>query len=133
MEQEKLTPQYVPRDLLAKMEIVAMLAASVVLMVLSLASPAPLGEIADPTTAPPHVSAPWIFAGIQELLKFFPPLIGGILIPAGVFLLVAAVPFLPAASAEEGFESVWTRLLPVFVLFACLLVIVVLTAMHFIR
>jgi quinol-cytochrome oxidoreductase complex cytochrome b subunit len=130
---EQEAPQYVPRDVLARMEILAMLAATVLLMVLALLRPAPLGERPDPLSTPVHVGAPWIFAWIQELLRHFPALIGGVLVPLAVFLLILLIPFLRVDETVEGAESLKSRILPLILLSLSMLVVIVMTFMHFSR
>jgi quinol-cytochrome oxidoreductase complex cytochrome b subunit len=133
MEEGIEGPPFLPRDLLARMEVVAMLVASVALMVLALLRPAPLGEIADPLMAPSHVSAPWIFAWIQELLRHLPAFVAGVIIPLAVYLLVVILPFIKVEAAEEGTASLKTRILPLILLSASVIFIVVMTIMHFLR
>jgi quinol-cytochrome oxidoreductase complex cytochrome b subunit len=125
--------QPVTRDLLARMEVLAMLAASVGLMVLSLFRPAPLGEMPDPVTAPAHVSAPWIFAWIQELLRYLPAFVAGVIIPMAIFLLVVILPFIKIEITEEGTGTLGKRVLPFVLLMVSVLFIVVMTIIHFIR
>ena len=59
---------------------------------------APLQEQANANLTPPVAKAPWYFAGLQELLAHFHPMVAGILIPlAGVSLLVM-LPYLDRSS-----------------------------------
>ncbi len=41
-----------------------------------------------------HVKAPWIFVGIQQMLRYLPAFVAGILLPALALSAVAAVPWL---------------------------------------
>jgi len=110
-----------------------MLAASAALMALALFMPAPLGGMADPTATPPHVSAPWIFAWVQELLRHLPPLAAGVLIPLAAFLLLMALPFFQAGEAEEGPAPLKRRLIPLALLSLVLLLIAVMTFFNLFR
>jgi len=115
------------------MEILSMLGVTVLLIVLSILRPAPLGPSPDPLQTPAHVSAPWIFAGIQELLRYLSPLLAGVVIPLVLYLLLMFLPFLPGPVTEEGVKTLGKRrgLLFIFVfLFLCLAVP---TFLHFIR
>lgn len=57
---------------------------------------APLERPADPGGIPAdNVKAPWVFVGIQYLLRFFPPCIAGVVLPITMLLLVASIPFVP--------------------------------------
>ena len=44
---------------------------------------APLKEIANPNATPEVAKAPWYFAGLQELLSHYAPMVAGILFPGG--------------------------------------------------
>ncbi len=70
-------------------ELIAFLALSLVLILLSLFANAPLEEIANPTRTPNPAKAPWYFLGLQELLHYYPPLVSGVIMPG--FLIVALV------------------------------------------
>lgn len=62
---------------------------------LSVLADAPIEGPADPSgLAAEHVKAPWIFVGIQQMLRYLPPVLAGIAIPAGVLLVLALVPYL---------------------------------------
>ena len=63
-------------------------------MVLAVLFDAPLHEVANPTVTPNPEKAPWYFAGLQELLARFHPLIAGVLVPAGILIGLALLPYL---------------------------------------
>jgi hypothetical protein len=63
-------------------EIVAFEIMIIVLAVISLLVDAPLEWIADPEHTPNPAKAPWYFLGLQELLHYFPPVVGGVILPA---------------------------------------------------
>jgi quinol-cytochrome oxidoreductase complex cytochrome b subunit len=132
MEQQKKQEdrKFVSREVLVRMEIFSMLVASIVLMVLALLRPAPLGAPADPLHTPPHVSAPWIFAGIQELLRYLPPLLAGLLIPLAVLFALTFLPFIQTRPTEEGTTSLGKRVLPFVLLVSLLLFIILFTLLH---
>jgi quinol---cytochrome c reductase cytochrome c subunit, bacillus type len=54
---------------------------------------APLRELANPNLTPNPSKAPWYFLGLQELLRYFHPMIAGITIPTFILVGLAAVPF----------------------------------------
>src|SRR6266540_4240257 len=65
-----------------------------VVFVLAIAFNAPLKDIANPNLTPPVAKAPWYFAGLQELLSHFQPMVAGILVPGIAVLFLAMLPFL---------------------------------------
>jgi menaquinol-cytochrome c reductase cytochrome b/c subunit len=58
---------------------------------------APLKDMANPSQTPPVAKAPWYFAGLQELLSHFQPMVAGILVPGAVMLFLFALPYLDRA------------------------------------
>ena len=79
-------------DLVAK-ELIALLSACSILILVSTFLDAPLGGPADPNALPmENVKAPWIFVGIQQMLRFLPPWLAGIFIPFMAILLLSGPP-----------------------------------------
>jgi len=74
-------------------ELIAFLALSLALIVLSLVADAPLEEIADATRTPNPAKAPWYFLGLQELLHYYPPLISGVLLPGLLIVALVVIPY----------------------------------------
>ena len=66
----------------------------VVVFALAIAFDAPLKDMANPNLTPAVAKAPWYFAGLQELLAHFQPMVAGVLVPAAALLFLAALPFL---------------------------------------
>ena len=64
-----------------------------VLVLLSLLWDAPLEGLANPMQTPNPAKAPWYFLGLQELLHYFPPVVGGVLIPTLVVLALIVIPY----------------------------------------
>jgi quinol-cytochrome oxidoreductase complex cytochrome b subunit len=63
---------------------------------------APLRGLANPNVTPEPAKAPWYFAGLQELLSHFDPLVAGILIPAAAVLMLIVLPYLDRNPATEA-------------------------------
>ena len=76
------------------------------LALLSLFWDAPLEGLADPMQTPNPAKAPWYFLGLQELLHYFPPVVGGVLIPTLVVLALIVIPYFGINIEAQGF---WIR------------------------
>jgi menaquinol-cytochrome c reductase cytochrome b/c subunit len=68
-------------------EFVALLAVTAFVVVFSAFAPAPLRELANSNVTPNPSKAPWYFLGLQELLRYFHPMVAGVTIPGIVGLL----------------------------------------------
>jgi quinol-cytochrome oxidoreductase complex cytochrome b subunit len=79
--------------LLVRHVVVALGTAAVVLG-LAVSFSAPLRGLANPNVTPEPAKAPWYFAGLQELLSRFDPLVAGILVPAGAVLVLLLLPYI---------------------------------------
>jgi menaquinol-cytochrome c reductase cytochrome b/c subunit len=75
-------------------EFIALLAVSAFLLLFSAFVNAPLRELANPNLTPNPSKAPWYFLGLQELLRYFHPMVAGVTIPTFILLGLAAVPYI---------------------------------------
>jgi hypothetical protein len=75
-------------------EFVALLACTVFLVVFSTFVNAPLRELANVNLTPNPSKAPWYFLGLQELLRYFHPMIAGVLIPGIGLGILMAFPYI---------------------------------------
>jgi len=85
-------------------EVVVALVVVAVLMIGSVAFNAPLEAKANPGLSPNPTKAPWYFAGIQELLLHFHPLVAVLAIP---LIVLTALLFLPYLRYEADTAGVW--------------------------
>lgn len=76
------------------------------LAAISLFFNAPLEGLADPMQTPNPAKAPWYFLGLQELLHYFPPVVGGVLIPTLVVMALIVIPYFNVNVEADG---IWTR------------------------
>lgn len=93
------------RNTLVRREGAAMLIISVILIMLAVFIPAPLGAAMTGTPAlTGEARAPWFFLWVQQMLKWGDPFWWGVVVPSSVLALLAAVPyFFPKpAEAELG-------------------------------
>src|SRR5206468_531057 len=67
-------------------EFIAMLILFAGLLVFSTFLNAPLREVANPNLTPNPSKAPWYFLGLQELLRYFHPIVAVILVLVGIIL-----------------------------------------------
>ncbi len=85
-------------------EFLAAMVMTVALTLVSILIDAPLREHSDPNLTPNPAKAPWYFLGLQEILHYFPPTIAGVLVPGGVLVALAALPYIdrnPSRAYED--------------------------------
>jgi hypothetical protein len=74
-------------------EFVSLLIVSVLVIIFSTFVQAPLQNLANPNLTPNPSKAPWYFLGLQELLRYFHPMIAGVIIPTLILVGLGAVPY----------------------------------------
>jgi hypothetical protein len=74
-------------------ELLSLLIVSAALIVFSTFVNAPLRELANPNLTPNPSKAPWYFLGLQELLRYFHPMVAGVLIPTLFFGFLFVLPY----------------------------------------
>jgi menaquinol-cytochrome c reductase cytochrome b/c subunit len=85
-------------------EFLAAMVMTVALTVVSIIIDAPLREHSDPNLTPNPAKAPWYFLGLQEILHYFPPTVAGVLVPSGVLVALAALPYIDR-NPSRAFED----------------------------
>jgi quinol-cytochrome oxidoreductase complex cytochrome b subunit len=111
VDRESITAEERPVDdtvftwphLLVRHVVVALGVAAAVLA-LGVAFVAPLRGLANPNLTPEPAKAPWYFAGLQELLSHFDPLVAGILVPTAAVIALVLLPYIdrnPSTFARE--------------------------------
>ncbi len=74
-------------------EFVAALACTAFTLIFSVFVNAPLLELANVNQTPNPSKAPWYFLGLQELLKWFHPMVAGVLLPGMALVGLILAPF----------------------------------------
>src|SRR5919204_6072563 len=106
-------------------EFVALLVLSAALLVFSTVINAPLRELANPNLTPNPSKAPWYFLGLQELLRYWHPMVAGVTIPGFILVGLAAVPYLDRnPSTKPGDRKIAITLFTMLFMFGATLTIV---------
>ncbi|TMK37802.1 MAG: menaquinol-cytochrome c reductase cytochrome b subunit [Actinobacteria bacterium] len=106
-------------------EFIAMLILFAGLLVFSTFLNAPLREVANPNLTPNPSKAPWYFLSLQELLRYFHPMVAGISIPTFILVGLAAVPFVDRnPSVLPGDRKIAITLFTVLFMFGAVLTII---------
>lgn len=86
-------------------ELLCMILLTVLMIVWSMALPAPLEEAANPTTSPNPAKAPWYFLGLQEMLVYFDPWLAGVFLPTMIVIGLMAIPYIDTNPRGSGYYS----------------------------
>jgi len=106
-------------------EMVAMFILLATLTIFSTLVNAPLRELANPNLTPNPSKAPWYFLGLQELLRYFHPTIGGITIPTFILVGLAAVPYVDRnPSVKPGDRKIAVTMFTMLFMFGAVLTII---------
>ena len=106
-------------------ELIALLVMSAGLVIFSTFVNAPLRELANPNLTPNPSKAPWYFLGLQELLRYFHPMVAGVMIPTFILVGLAAVPFIDRnPSTRPGDRKLAITLFTMLFMFGAVLTII---------
>jgi hypothetical protein len=107
-------------------EFISLLVVSAGLVIFSTFVNAPLRELANPNLTPNPSKAPWYFLGLQELLRYFHPLVAGVVIPFIIILTgLAAAPFIDRnPSTKPGDRKLAITLFTMMFMFGATLTII---------
>ncbi len=94
---------------LLRIEFLAALIVTLLLIVWSLAVDAPLEEEANPSLTPNPAKAPWYFLGLQEMLVYFDPWIAGVVVPILIIIGLMAIPYLDVNPKGSGYYTIRER------------------------
>jgi quinol-cytochrome oxidoreductase complex cytochrome b subunit len=107
-------------------EFIALLVVLAGLTIFSTFVNAPLRELANPNLTPNPSKAPWYFLGLQELLRYFHPMVAGVVFaPTLVLLALAVVPFVDRnPSIKPGDRKLAITLFTMLMMFGATLTII---------
>lgn len=90
---------------LMRIEFLAAIIVTVILMVWSITLNAPLEEPANPNLTMNPAKAPWYFLGLQEMLVYFDPWIAGVVMPTLIIIGLMAIPYIDANPLGNGYYT----------------------------
>jgi hypothetical protein len=115
---------------LMRIEFLAAIIVTVILMVWSITLNAPLEEPANPNLTMNPAKAPWYFLGLQEMLVYFDPWIAGVVMPTVIIVGLMAIPYIDANPLGNGYYTyrqrrfaIWTFLFGFIGLWSLMIVI----------
>jgi len=90
---------------LLRMEFLAAIVVTIILMVWSITLNAPLEEPANPNLTMNPAKAPWYFLGLQEMLVYFDPWIAGVVMPTLIILGLMVIPYIDTNPLGCGYYT----------------------------
>ena len=106
-------------------EMVSLIIVSAALIIFSTFVNAPLRELANANLTPNPSKAPWYFLGLQELLRYFHPMVAGVLVPTLFFGLLFVVPYVDRnPSTKPGDRKMAMVLFTMLLMFFAILTII---------
>ncbi len=90
---------------LLRVEFLAAIIVTLILMVWSITLNAPLEEPANPNLTMNPAKAPWYFLGLQEMLVYFDPWIAGVLMPTFILIGLIIIPYVDVNPLGNGYYT----------------------------
>jgi hypothetical protein len=90
---------------LLRVEFLAALIVTVILLVWSITLNAPLEEPSNPTLTMNPAKAPWYFLGLQEMLVYFDPWMAGVVLPTLIIVGLMAIPYMDINPLGNGYYT----------------------------
>ncbi|HSE49193.1 MAG TPA: hypothetical protein VLA96_08315 [Terriglobales bacterium] len=94
---------------LLRVEFLAAIIVTIILMVWSITLNAPLEEPANPNLTMNPAKAPWYFLGLQEMLVYFDPWIAGVVMPTLIIIGLMAIPYIDTNPLGSGYYTIKQR------------------------
>jgi hypothetical protein len=106
-------------------ELLSLIIVTAALIVFSTFVNAPLRELANPNLTPNPSKAPWYFLGLQELLRYFHPMVAGVIVPTLFFGLLFVLPYADRnPSSKPGDRKIAIVLFTMLLMFLMILTII---------
>jgi len=115
---------------LLRIEFLATVIVTAILMVWSICLDAPLEAPANPTLTMNPSKAPWYFLGLQEMLVYFDPWIAGVVMPTLIIGGLMAIPYIDENPLGNGYYTYKQRKFAIgafifgFIFLWCMMVII---------
>ncbi|HEX8815186.1 MAG TPA: hypothetical protein VF753_06785 [Terriglobales bacterium] len=90
---------------LLRVEFLAAIIVTIILMVWSITLNAPLEEPANPNLTMNPAKAPWYFLGLQEMLVYFDPWIAGVVMPTLIIVGLMVIPYIDTNPLGSGYYT----------------------------
>ena len=90
---------------LLRIEFLAAMIVTIILMVWSITLNAPLEEPANPNLTMNPAKAPWYFLGLQEMLVYFDPWIAGVVMPTLIIVGLMVIPYIDTNPLGSGYYT----------------------------
>jgi cytochrome b/b6/petD-like protein len=94
---------------LLRVEFLAAIIVTAILMVWSISLNAPLEEPSNPNVTMNPAKAPWYFLGLQEMLVYFDPWIAGVVMPTLIIVGLMVVPYIDTNPMGNGYYTLRQR------------------------
>src|SRR5712692_5277209 len=88
---------------LMRIEFLAAIIVTVILMIWAITLNAPLEEPSNPNLTMNPAKAPWYFLGLQEMLVYFDPWIAGVVMPTLIIVGLMAIPYIDENPLGNGY------------------------------
>jgi hypothetical protein len=90
---------------LLRVEFLAAIIVTIILLVWSITLSAPLEEPANPNLTMNPAKAPWYFLGLQEMLVYFDPWIAGVVMPTLIIVGLMVIPYIDTNPLGVGYYT----------------------------
>ena len=90
---------------LLRIEFLAAILVTVILIVWSITLNAPLEELANPNLTMNPAKAPWYFLGLQEMLVYFDPWMAGVVMPTLIIFGLMVIPYIDSNPLGSGYYT----------------------------